>query len=57
MRRLAGLEGDFVSVGGGRMERLPKGFCWVEADAGLRAAGGDSRVAWGAVPLALIEGR
>lgn len=29
----------------------------MEADAGLRAVGGDSRVAWGAVPLALVEGR
>ncbi|KAL4427956.1 hypothetical protein ABPG75_002045 [Micractinium tetrahymenae] len=57
VRRLAALEGDFVSVGGGKMERMPKGSCWVEADAGPRAAGGDSRVAWGPVPLALVEGR
>ncbi|KAL4445430.1 hypothetical protein ABPG77_011255 [Micractinium sp. CCAP 211/92] len=57
VRRLAALEGDFVSVGGGRMERLPKGSCWVEADAGVQATGGDSRVSWGAVPLALVEGR
>ncbi len=57
VRRLAALEGDFVSVGGGRMERLQKGSCWVEADAGVQATGGDSRVSWGAVPLALVEGR
>ncbi|PSC69783.1 inner membrane protease subunit 2 [Micractinium conductrix] len=56
-RRLVGLEGDFVSVAGSRTERVPKGCCWVEADGGLQAVGVDSRVAWGSVPLALIEGR
>lgn len=34
-----------------------QGHCWCEADAGARAVGGDSRLAWGPVPLALIEGR
>lgn len=57
LRRLVGLEGDFVCVAGGKTERVPKGNCWVEADSGLRAAGGDSRVSWGPVPLALVEGR
>lgn len=35
----------------------PQGNCWVEADSGAKAAGGDSLVSWGAVPLALVEGR
>lgn len=34
-----------------------QGHCWCEADAGARAVGGDSRLSWGPVPLALIEGR
>lgn len=33
-----------------------QGACWLEADS-IKAPGGDSRVAWGPVPLALIEGR
>ena len=57
MRRLIGLEGDWVAVAGGKVEKVQKGCCWVEADGQQAAAGGDSRLSWGAVPLALIEGR
>ncbi|KAI3428378.1 hypothetical protein D9Q98_006758 [Chlorella vulgaris] len=56
VRRLIALEGDFVSVTGGKLERVPKGAGWLEADSGALEPGGDSRV-WAAVPLALIEGR
>jgi hypothetical protein len=57
VRRLIGLEGDWVAVAGGKVEKVQKGCCWVEADGQQAAAGGDSRLSWGAVPLALIEGR
>ncbi|PRW56852.1 Mitochondrial inner membrane protease subunit 2 [Chlorella sorokiniana] len=63
VRRLVAVQEDHVAVAGptpgskAQVERIPKGHCWCEADAGARAVGGDSRLAWGPVPLALIEGR
>ncbi|CAL5222586.1 g4976 [Coccomyxa viridis] len=56
VKRLLALEGDWVTVPG-RMdvEKIPKGHCWVEGDNPDTST--DSRSRYGAVPLALIEGR
>ena len=56
VKRLIGLEGDWVcpEPGTSKVELVPQGCCWVEGDnAGCSE---DSR-AFGAVPLALLEGR
>ncbi|KAI7837298.1 hypothetical protein COHA_008912 [Chlorella ohadii] len=57
VRRLVAVEEDHVAVAGPAPGSRAQGHCWCEADAGARAVGGDSRLVWGPVPLALIEGR
>ncbi|GAQ83286.1 mitochondrial inner membrane protease subunit 2 [Klebsormidium nitens] len=55
VKRLIGLQGDWVSNPETQdMTRIPDGKCWVEGD--NAAASSDSRE-YGAVPLALLEGR
>lgn len=57
VKRLVGLEGDWVCAepGSSKVELVPQGCCWVEGD--NRGCSEDSRTAFGAVPLALLEGR
>lgn len=55
IKRLIGLEGDWVALPGStKVERVPKGACWVEGD--NRRSSEDSH-SFGAVPLALLQGR
>ncbi|CAG9461876.1 unnamed protein product [Pedinophyceae sp. YPF-701] len=55
IKRIVALEGDWVSVPGGRDPvKVPPGHCWVEGDNHVRSD--DSR-AFGPVPVALVLGR
>lgn len=59
LKRLIGLDGDWVAVperGDGHIERIPKGSCWVEGDDACHRDAACSASAFGAVPLALVEG-
>ena len=56
MRRLVGVEGDWVAPGPGRgpAEAVPRGHVWLEADGDAGAAPAAHA---GAVPAALLTGR
>lgn len=55
-KRIIGLEGDWVAMpGSNKVEKLPKGTCWVEDN---RASSNDQTPAcYGPLPLAMLYGR
>lgn len=56
IKRLLALEGDWVALPDRvDIEKIPQGHCWLEGDNANLSE--DSRSKYGAVPLALIEGR
>ncbi|KAL4527365.1 hypothetical protein Ndes2526B_g08936 [Nannochloris sp. 'desiccata'] len=65
IKRIIGLEGDWISIpNSSKIERIPKGHCWVEGDNNTNNASeenfnlsDDSRTQYGPIPLALLKGR
>ncbi len=62
IKRIIGLEGDWISIpNSSKIERIPKGHCWVEGDISAtgtsNVSSDDSRTEFGPIPLALLKGR
>lgn len=56
VKRLIGIEGDWLlAEGHSDIIRVPEGHCWIEGDNASSSV--DSATEFGALPLALIEGR
>lgn len=56
VKRLIGLEGDWISVPGISVpHQINKGFCWIEGD--NESESQDSRTSFGEVPVALLKGK
>lgn len=56
IKRLIGIEGDWVLDRKGQYVHLPRGMCWIEGDAPAHQSQ-DSDTVYGPVPLALIQAR
>ena len=54
VKRLIGLEGDWVKMRDGKSVLIPKGKCWIEGD---NAVFSDDSDKYGPVPMALIDSR